>query len=218
MHIYRLLGLSEQQKDLYAANWSLWSQRRKANDEHTAEALQQLAAVPTSIALPLPFMLHISAAAAGTLHDDALDFDRSTLDRHERRALTAGPPLLGASADGAAAAGAAVRTLWTMHHADALMITETIDLQIQPGALLEAPQIAQAFGVHLLHGSTPIDFMTICRLADRERRRAAAAHIPDICGAAALPGAVPQALLSDSQGTNSHVSSSNRPTAAPGRL
>eukprot|EP00892_Ulva_mutabilis_P001602 jgi/Ulvmu1/11442/UM076_0016.1 len=215
VHIYRLLGLSEQQKDLYAANWSLWEQRRQAADDHTSRALQQLRTVPASMDLPLPFLRHVSDVAAGALHGDALDFDRSTLDRHARRALDSGPALLGARPADVAAAGESMHALWTMHEADALMITETIDLQIQPGALLEPPQIAQAFGVHLLHGSTPIDFMSICRLAAAERRRAAVARIPDICHAPALPGTVPRELLSSShEGAASHAVSSGQQDAA----
>lgn len=186
--LYKSLQLTDQQKGLYAANWQLWEQRRKSNDSHTARTLELLRALPTSLDLPQRYLRHVTAVAAGALEGAAAELEAATLDRHERRALHGEARRLGESAAATAMAATAMRELWTMHEADAVMLAETIDLQVQPGALLEPPQLAQSFGWHLLHRSTPIDFMSICRLAANERRRAAiTAAIPVASAVACMP-------------------------------
>ena len=175
MHVklYRLLRLSEQQKDLYVANWQLWVKRRTANDEHTSATLRQLASLPQAPDVSPPFMHHVAAITAGALPSSSSHGQEGGI-----AADAPAPRLLGACGVDTTEAAAAVRALWTMHEADVMLIAETIDLQTQPGALLEPPQVAQAFGVHLLHGGAPSPRPAVDGRMDGCCARAAVAPAP----------------------------------------
>lgn len=122
-------------------------------------------------AAPAASAQHASAAADDAWADAASAGSACVRECADHAVYNDGIQLLGCSATAMSAAGYALQKLTHVSTTWAEVRNYTASVQLEPGCVFDAAQLAQLLSMHVRFGAVPVDVLGVCRLAAQQRRR-----------------------------------------------
>eukprot|EP00892_Ulva_mutabilis_P008092 jgi/Ulvmu1/5655/UM024_0001.1 len=159
---FKQLQLTTSQKERLWEFWAAWETRKRTLDGNMQVTRATLRALPSSIALPLGFVDHVSNLADG-------------MPRAAAAMLANGMEVVGSvaglSPEDCAASMKCLRELEAIHTADIDTFKDFKEMQISVLAVLSPRQMGCIWSANIKHKAAPPDFFGICQLAALQMQR-----------------------------------------------